>query len=73
MTSPGASKLPDVLMTNTDKFLSLALWVVILGFVGYVLAQEVRMSQQCKKDGGVVVIAANLTAACVPVQQKAPG
>jgi hypothetical protein len=52
-------------MTNTDKFLSFAIWVFILSFIGYQLFQEVNMGRQCNKDGGVVVIASNLTGVCV--------
>jgi membrane protein DedA with SNARE-associated domain len=52
-------------MTNTDRFLSFAIWVFILGFIGYQLFQEVNMGRQCRKDGGVVVVASNLTGACV--------
>jgi len=52
-------------MTNADKLLSLAIWIGILGFIAYQLFQEASMSQQCSKDGGVVVIASNLTGVCV--------
>ena len=52
-------------MTNTDRFLSFAIWFFILGFIGYQLSQEANMGRQCNKDGGVVVIASNLTGVCV--------
>ena len=52
-------------MTNTDKFLSFAIWFCILGFIGYQLFQESNMGRQCNKDRGVVVIASNLTGVCV--------
>ena len=57
-------------MTNADKFLSLALWIGILGFIAYQLLQEANMRQHCNKGGGVVVISSNLTAVCV---RRAPG
>ena len=60
-------------MTNTDKFLSFAIWVFILGFIGYQLFQEANMGRQCSKGGGVVVIASNLTGACVrPALEQLP-
>jgi hypothetical protein len=68
-------------MTNTDKFLSFAIWFCVLGFICYQLFQEANMGGQCNKDGqlfqeanmggqcnkdgGVVVIASNLTGVCV--------
>ena len=52
-------------MTNTDRILSVVIWACILGFIGYVLFQEVSISRQCYKSGGVVVITPTLSGVCV--------
>jgi hypothetical protein len=52
-------------MAKTNTILSFVIWACILGFIGYPLFLEAKMGQQCSKDGGVVVIASNLTGVCV--------
>ena len=52
-------------MTRTDRFLSLALWFCLIGFICRVVTQEIALAKSCTQQGGVMVISSNFSSVCV--------